>query len=674
MHNILQLLKNWTLPIAMLAGTGVYLLFAHLPFLFPLKPWIHAATNILTPTLIFVMLFVTFCKVPLRQLKPSLWHLWLALFQVVSCIIVAVAILCSSHSYKFSIAAESFMVCIICPTATAAAVITEKLGGNPSSLTTYTILSNIVAAITIPFVFPLVEPHEGASFNMAFATIMQKVFPLLICPLITALLLRRYASRLIEKITSIRDLAFYLWSVALAIVVAQTLRSIVHSQASLSTLLLLGASGFAACAIQFFLGKRIGGYYNDRISGGQALGQKNTVFAIWLSYTYLSPISSLGPGTYVLWQNLFNSWQLWRKRRAALRSRTAPFLLIPLLSFSILSCERIEIPETPTAQEDSKQEEPSAPLPEIEDEQGVRNGTQENPYKVSDIQRLYSPDSIIKNVWVQGYIVGYLASTSYKSARFSALEASETNLLLADNYDVQDMARCLPVALPAKGNVRQELNLKDHPANHKRIVKLKGDIETYYTVAGMKGTSAYVFNQGSAAEDMEYAQAVSSFYHDFTENQPGDSLSLEGWTTLGPSSGYWHIGHTRTNKFATITHTDSIPGHPFEYWLISPPVKVGQMKNAVLTFQTAYNRWDGKTQFDVFVLGKRVPEESSSIARIKAYIACPEATPELSWISSGEITFNSYSGLIYIGFRYKGESLATGNTIFRLDEILLREK
>ena len=153
MHNILQLLKNWTLPIAMLAGTGVYLLFAHLPFLFPLKPWIHAATNILTPTLIFVMLFVTFCKVPLRQLKPSLWHLWLALFQVVSCIIVAVAILCSSHSYKFSIAAESFMVCIICPTATAAAVITEKLGGNPSSLTTYTILSNIVAAITIPFVF-----------------------------------------------------------------------------------------------------------------------------------------------------------------------------------------------------------------------------------------------------------------------------------------------------------------------------------------------------------------------------------------------------------------------------------------------------------------------------------------------------------------------------------------
>ena len=98
------------------------------------------------------------------------------------------------------------------------------------------------------------------------------------------------------------------------------------------------------------------------------------------------------------------------------------------------------------------------------------------------------------------------------------------------------------------------------------------------------------------------------------------------------------------------------------------------MKNAVLTFQTAYNRWDGKTQFDVFVLGKRVPEESSSIARIKADIACPEATPELSWISSGEITFNSYSGLIYIGFRYKGESLATGNTIFRLDEILLREK
>ncbi|MEO4837844.1 transporter, partial [Bacteroides uniformis] len=41
----------------------------------------------------------------------------------------------------------------------------------------------------------------------------------------------------------------------------------------------------------------------------------NTVLAIWMAYTYLNPLSSVGPGSYVLWQNLFNSYQLWKKRR-----------------------------------------------------------------------------------------------------------------------------------------------------------------------------------------------------------------------------------------------------------------------------------------------------------------------------------------------------------------------
>ena len=36
---------------------------------------------------------------------------------------------------------------------------------------------------------------------------------------------------------------------------------------------------------------KVGGRYGDRISGGQALGQKNTVLAIWMAQTYLDPSS-----------------------------------------------------------------------------------------------------------------------------------------------------------------------------------------------------------------------------------------------------------------------------------------------------------------------------------------------------------------------------------------------
>ena len=63
------------------------------------------------------------------------------------------------------------------------------------------------------------------------------------------------------------------------------------------------------------LGKRVGQHYGERLSAGQAWGQKNTVLAIWMAYTYLQPLSSVGPGSYVLWQNLINSYQLWKKRR-----------------------------------------------------------------------------------------------------------------------------------------------------------------------------------------------------------------------------------------------------------------------------------------------------------------------------------------------------------------------
>lgn len=59
---------------------------------------------------------------------------------------------------------EGAMVCLICPTATAAAVITGKLGGSASSLTTYTLLSNLLAAVVVPLVFPWVEPHADVTF------------------------------------------------------------------------------------------------------------------------------------------------------------------------------------------------------------------------------------------------------------------------------------------------------------------------------------------------------------------------------------------------------------------------------------------------------------------------------------------------------------------------------
>ena len=92
----------------------------------------------------------------------------------------------------------------------------------------------------------------------------------------------------------------------------QTARSLFHSDA---TVWLVAGGGLATCLIQFGLGKTIGSIYHDRISAGQALGQKNTVLAIWMAATYLHPFATIAPGSYVLWQNIINSYQLWKKRK-----------------------------------------------------------------------------------------------------------------------------------------------------------------------------------------------------------------------------------------------------------------------------------------------------------------------------------------------------------------------
>lgn len=310
---LLRILKQWTLPISMVFGAGVFFLFHEMPVLAPVKPAVWDIIAFLTPTLIFTQLFLTFCKMDPRQLIPNGWHGWLLLFQLAASALTAAVLLFVPMDIVYREIFEGALVCLICPTATAAAVITDKLGGSAASLTVYTLLANLLAAVFVPLVFPLVEPHEGLTFAAAFLKILSKVFPLLLCPFLLAVLLRYgwpQAHRFFLRYT---HLAFYLWAVALAIVSGQTVRSLWYSSAPAAVLWMIAGGALACCAVQFWLGKRIGSRYGDRISAGQALGQKNTVLAIWMAYTYLNPISSLAPGTYVLWQNIFNSWQLWRK-------------------------------------------------------------------------------------------------------------------------------------------------------------------------------------------------------------------------------------------------------------------------------------------------------------------------------------------------------------------------
>lgn len=214
---------------------------------------------------------------------------------------------------------EGAMICLICPTATAGAVITKKLGGNIAHITTYTILINIANAVLIPLFVPYVHPNPDLGIINSALLILGKVFPLLLVPLLAAILLRYLSPRLHFIISHYHELSFYLWAVALALAMTVTTRSIVHAEVSLSTELWLVVVSLLACLIQFYIGRKIGAKYNDTITAGQSLGQKNTVLAIWMGYTFFTPITSIAGGFYSIWHNVINSYQLYvhRKNEAA---------------------------------------------------------------------------------------------------------------------------------------------------------------------------------------------------------------------------------------------------------------------------------------------------------------------------------------------------------------------
>lgn len=312
---VITFLKNWTLPLAILSGITAYFIYVSIPLFDNTHEFVNKAIAIVQPALIFAMLFLTFLSIGPRDLHLKKWHFLLVGIQLVLFGTVA-WILSFISDTGVRIIFESAMLCLLCPTGTAAAVVTRKLDGSAADITTYTILINLTIAVAAPALLPIAHPLPDMGFTSTFMLIIGKVFPLLICPLLLAWIIRKFFPSLMLRLTQFKDLPFYLWAVALALAIGVTVKAIVHSD--IKTIYLLGivVVTFVCCILQFYIGKRIGRRYGQHIEGGQALGQKNTVFIIWMGYTFLSPVTAMAGGLYSVWHNLYNSWQLYNHRKA----------------------------------------------------------------------------------------------------------------------------------------------------------------------------------------------------------------------------------------------------------------------------------------------------------------------------------------------------------------------
>lgn len=309
---VLAFIKRFSLLVSIAVGTACYFAFSRIAALEPMGDVAGPMLQECLPVLVFTLLFVTFCKIQVREMMPRVWHFELQVIRVVmSALLVAVIMLTKDPQVKLVL--EGVFICVICPTAAAAPVVAEKLGGNINSLTIYTIIANVVTAVVVPVMFPLVEKHADIGFATAMVMVLHKVTIVLVVPLVMALICRKVIPVVTDWIRARRNLGFYLWNINLAIVIGVTWRNIMHAEVSGWVLALLLILPLFVTVLQFAIGKAVGRRYGESITAGQALGQKNTVVGIWLTITFLNPLAAVGPGAYVLWQNMVNAWQLWYK-------------------------------------------------------------------------------------------------------------------------------------------------------------------------------------------------------------------------------------------------------------------------------------------------------------------------------------------------------------------------
>ena len=290
-----HMLRTMAMPLGMLVGVLLCREVA----------WLEQHTaGMLTPTFIFLMLFFTFCRVDARKIRFSGMHIWLMLFQIVGSVAVYWAL-----SYFSPVVAQGGMICVLAPVAMAAVVIGGMLGANIETMAAYSLLCNVVIA----FIAPILLHHFGNG-ECSMGQILQKVAPLLIAPFVAGQFCRFCLPKVSGWVSRHSQISFYVWLMSLVVIIGRTTCFILdYSEADRGIEIALAAVALVICVVQFTTGRALGRKYGDAAAGGQSLGQKNTVLAVWISQSFLDPIASIAPTAYIVWQNLVNSYQIYRQ-------------------------------------------------------------------------------------------------------------------------------------------------------------------------------------------------------------------------------------------------------------------------------------------------------------------------------------------------------------------------
>lgn len=268
--------------------------------------------------LLVFMLFIVFLQVNMTRMKPEKSHWKIFCANVLIGIFSWLSVLLFSGDKTLALA--SFFTGII-PTACAAPVVIKFLGGRVE----FTVIGFLINTVGVSLALTGLVPLTTGNFTVRFfSQVAGTLVAVVGLPMAGAFLVRKLykgAQTLAQKLGNV---SFLLWNIMLFITVSAAGKSIRETpDMGWKTLVWVGSLSLGICVVNFTVGYWIVPRKLRR-EGSQVLGQKNTMFLLYIALTYGGPVPALGPTFYVLWQNLWNSFQMYMyDRRKVLRRKKA---------------------------------------------------------------------------------------------------------------------------------------------------------------------------------------------------------------------------------------------------------------------------------------------------------------------------------------------------------------
>ena len=216
MNKAVQFFKDWMLPLAITTGISLYLFYYFTPLLKPYGAVLHKVASEGQRLVIAVLLFFQFVQISPHDFRLHRWHLGALLVQVLGFSLFAgLSVLTPEGGGRILL--ECAMICLICPCAAAAGVITRKLDGDLAATVSYLCLTNLAATFLIPMVIPMIRPASDLGFWAYVFRIAMKVFPVLVLPGLLAWLIRYTTHRLQRRLMRFAPNSFYIWFIGLTL-------------------------------------------------------------------------------------------------------------------------------------------------------------------------------------------------------------------------------------------------------------------------------------------------------------------------------------------------------------------------------------------------------------------------------------------------------------------------